>query len=179
MRTIMDGVSTIDDLDVDGRRVLLRTDFNVPLTSASAGAAVTVADDTRIRAALPTIEELLRRGARLVLVSHPDRQACPDPGFSMRPVAERLAQLTGASVPLAPGATGPAVRELTERLAPGAMLMLESVSPAGGRRATIHDLPRRWPSSRTCMWTTRSGASTGRTPARKALPTCSRARPGV
>ena len=73
MRTIMDGLSRMDDIDVEGRRVLLRTDFNVPLTSASGGAYATVADDTRIRAALPTIEELLRRGARLVLVSHLDR----------------------------------------------------------------------------------------------------------
>src|SRR5512140_1686541 len=59
MMTIMDGLSTIDEIDVEGRRVLLRTDLNVPLISASAGASVTVADDTRIHAALPTIEELL------------------------------------------------------------------------------------------------------------------------
>ena len=132
MSTIMDGLSTIDDLDVDSRRVLLRTDFNVPLTSASAGPPVTVADDARIRAALPTIEELLRRGARLVLVSHVDQLTGVQDDASMRPVAERLAELTGADVPLAPGVTGPAVRELTERLAPGAMLMLENVRFAAG-----------------------------------------------
>ncbi len=132
MRTIMDGLSRMDDIDVEGRRVLLRTDFNVPLTAASGGAYATVADDTRIRAALPTIEELLRRGARLVLVSHLDRPRCLDAGFSMRPVAKRLAQLTGASVPLAPGVTGAAVRELTEGLAPGAMLMLENLRSAPG-----------------------------------------------
>ncbi len=139
MRTIMDGLSRMDDIDVEGRRVLLRTDFNVPLTSASGGAYATVADDTRIRAALPTIEELLRRGARLVLVSHLDRPRCLDPGFSMRPVAERLAQLSGASVPLAPGVTGAAVRELTEGLAPGAMLMLENLRSAPGE---THNDPR-------------------------------------
>jgi phosphoglycerate kinase len=135
MTTIMDGLSTIDDIDVEGRRVLLRTDFDVPLTSASRGGSVTVADDTRIRAALPTIEELLRRGARLVLVSHLERSTRFDPGVSMRPVAERLAKLTGATVPLAPGVTGPEVRELTERLAPGAMLMLENVGLAAGETA--------------------------------------------
>ena len=132
MRTIMDGLSRMDDIDVEGRRVLLRTDFNVPLTSAPGGAYATVADDTRIRAALPTIDELLRRGARLVLVSHLDGPRCLDRGFSMRPVAERLAQLTGASVPLAPGVTGAAIRELTEGLAPGAMLMLENLRSAPG-----------------------------------------------
>jgi len=131
MSTIMDGLPTIDDIDVEGRRVLLRTDFNVPLTSTSAGTSVTVADDTRIRAALPTIEELLRRGARLVLISHLDEPTRLAPACSMRPVAERLARLTGATVPLAPGVTGPEVRELTERLAPGAMLMLENVRFAG------------------------------------------------
>ena len=135
MRTIMDGLSRIDDIDVEGRRVLLRTDLNVPLTSASAGASVTVADDTRIHAALPTIEELLRRGARLVLASHLDRSTGLEPGLSMRPVAARLAELTGATVPLAPGVTGPAIRELTERLAPGAMLMLENVRSAAGETA--------------------------------------------
>jgi len=135
MSPIMDGLSTIDELDVDGRRVLLRADFNVPLTSASAGASVTVADDARIRAALPTIEELLRRGARLVLVSHLEPPTRHDPGMSMRPVAERLAKLTGATVPLAPGVTGPEVRELTDRLAPGSMLMLENVGFAAGETA--------------------------------------------
>jgi phosphoglycerate kinase len=132
MSTLLDGLPTIDDIDVEGRRVLLRTDFNVPLTSASAGTSVTVADDTRIRDALPTIEELLRRGARLVLISHLDRPARLDPSCSMRPVAERLAKLTGAMVPLAPGVAGPEARELTERLAPGAMMMLENVRFAAG-----------------------------------------------
>jgi phosphoglycerate kinase len=135
MGTLMDGLSTIDDIDVEGHRVLLRTDFNVPLTSGSAGASVTVADDTRIRATLPTVEELLRRGARLVLASHLDGPTRLDPPFSMRPVADHLAKLTGATVPLAPGVTGPAVLALTEQLAPGAMLMLENVRFAPGETA--------------------------------------------
>jgi phosphoglycerate kinase len=118
---------TIDDLDVEGRRVLLRADFNVPLTAASAGVPVRVADDTRIRAALSTIDELRRRGARLVLVSHLGRPKGPDPALSMQPVADRLGKLTGASVPLAPAVMGPPVRELTKRLEPGQMLMVENV----------------------------------------------------
>ena len=119
-------------MDVEGRRVLLRADFNVPLTPVSAGVPVGVADDARIRAALPTIEELRRRGARLVLVSDLDRPQDPDPPASMRPVADRLGRLIGAPVRLAPAVTGPEVRELTGRLAPAQMLMLENVGFEAG-----------------------------------------------
>ncbi len=118
---------TIDDLDVEGRRVLLRADFSVPLTQASARAPVRLAADTCIQGALATIQELRRRGARLVLVSDLDRPEGHDPALSMRPVADRLAKLTGVPVLLAPAGTGRHVRELTERLAPGQMLMLENV----------------------------------------------------
>ena len=122
-----DELLTIDDIDVDGRRVLLRADLNVPLTPVSAGLPVAVADDTRIRAALPTIEELCRRGARLVLISHLGRPGGPDPAWSMQPVANRLGGLTGAPVRLAPGVIGTDVCELARRLQPGQMLMLENV----------------------------------------------------
>ena len=122
-----DELLTIDDMDVDGRRVLLRADLNVPLTPVSAGLPVAVADDTRIRAALPTIEELCRRGARLVLISHLGRPGGPDPAWSMQPVANRLGRLTGAPVRLAPGVIGTDVCELARRLQPGQMLMLENV----------------------------------------------------
>jgi phosphoglycerate kinase len=118
---------TIDDMDVEGRRVLLRADFDVPLTPASAGVPVGVADDTRIRAALPTIEELRRRGARLVLVSQLDRPQGPDPTYSMRPVVNRLGRLMGTPMRLAPTVIGAEVVELTGILAPGQMLMLENV----------------------------------------------------
>ena len=73
---------TIDNLDVEGRRVLLRADFSVPLTQASARAPVRVADDTRIQGPLATIQELRLRGARLVLVSHLDRPEGHDPALS-------------------------------------------------------------------------------------------------
>ena len=129
---------TIDDLDVAGRRVLLRTDVDVPLTTASVGVPVRVVDATRIAAALTTIQELRRRGARLVLISHLGRPKGLDPALSMRPVAERRAKLTGASVQLAPAVTGARVQELTERLEPGQMLMLENVRFDAGE---THDLP--------------------------------------
>jgi len=87
---------TIDDLgSVDGKRVLVRVDFNVPLDEAR------ITDDTRIRAALPTLELLRERGARLVLVSHLGRPKDRDPSKSLRPVAQRLSELLGADVALA------------------------------------------------------------------------------
>ena len=127
-----DSLRTIDELDVDGRRVLLRADFNVPLHRLQPGGPVEVADDTRIRAALETIAELCARGARLVLVSHLGRPKGIDPALSMRPVADRLEELTGAPVTLAPAVTGPEVIELTERLASGEMLMLENIRYEAG-----------------------------------------------
>jgi phosphoglycerate kinase len=121
-----DQLRTIDDLAVDGRRVLLRADFNVPLEPGAPG-TITVADDTRIRAALPTIDELRRRGACLVLVSHLGRPKDREAALSMRPVADRLAELTGSPVALAPAVVGQEVRTMTDRLEPGAMLMVENV----------------------------------------------------
>ena len=115
-------MKTLRDLDdVDGKRVLVRVDFNVPLDNGAVG------DDTRIRAALPTIEELRRRGARLVLVSHLGRPKDRDPALSMRPVADRLDELTEANVKLAPAVVGDDVRALTEELSRGDVLVLENV----------------------------------------------------
>ena len=122
-----DSLRTIDELDVDGRRVLLRADFNVPLYRPQPGGPIKVADDARIRAALETIAELRARGARLVLVSHLGRPKGIDPALSMAPVADRLAELIGAPVTLAPAVIGPEVVELTEQLASGEMLMLENI----------------------------------------------------
>jgi phosphoglycerate kinase len=120
-------VRSIDDLDVRGKRVLVRVDFNVPLQTAADGAPL-VADDTRIRAALPTIEELRRRGGRLVLVSHLGRpHGRRDPGLSMAPVVACLRELVDAPVQLAPAVVGDRVRALSEKLKDGEMLVLENV----------------------------------------------------
>jgi phosphoglycerate kinase len=119
-------VRTLSDLgDLRGRRVLVRVDFNVPLDRN--GETVAVADDTRIRAALPTLQALLERGAALILVSHLGRPKDREAGLSLAPVANRLSDLLGTSVTLAPGATGPEVRQMAEALREGDVLLLENI----------------------------------------------------
>ena len=115
-------MKTLKDLgELAERRVLVRVDFNVPLNNGE------VADDTRIRAALPTIEELRRRGARVVLVSHLGRPRNREPDLSLRPVADRFAELTAADVTLAPAVVGAEVEALAENLNVGDVLVLENV----------------------------------------------------
>jgi phosphoglycerate kinase len=117
----------LDELDVHGRRVLVRVDFNVPMGKDQDGAPV-VADDTRIVAALGTIEELRGRGARLVLVSHLGRpEGRREEDLSLAPVVARLKTLTDARVTLAPAVVGEQVRALTEQLGDGEVLVLENV----------------------------------------------------
>src|ERR1051325_7755087 len=87
---------TISELDIDGRRVFIGVDFNVPLTPAGG-----VAEDTRIRESLPTIRHAIEKGARIVLASHLGRpKGKPDPKYSLLPVGERLAELLGIEVVL-------------------------------------------------------------------------------
>ncbi|MGO8904109.1 MAG: phosphoglycerate kinase [Solirubrobacteraceae bacterium] len=118
---------SIDDLDVRGKRVLVRVDFNVPEGTDPDGDVV-VSDDTRIVSSLKTIEELRARGGRLVLVSHLGRpKGVRDERLSMAPVAERLRELTDAKVTLAPAVVGEEVRALTEELGEGEVLLLENV----------------------------------------------------
>jgi phosphoglycerate kinase len=126
---------TLRDLgDLDGKRVLVRVDFNVPLDHG------TVTDDTRIRAALPTIQALRDRGAALILVSHLGRPKDRDPELSLRPVADRLAQLIGADVTLAPAVVGEEVRGLAEGLGRGDVLLLENVRYEAGETRNDPDL---------------------------------------
>ncbi len=114
---------TLADLpDLDAKRVLVRVDFNVPLDADG-----TITDDTRIRAALPTLEALRSRGASLVLVSHLGRPKAREPEFSLAPVAARLSQLLGVPVKLASGVTGDGVAADVAALTDGHVLLLENV----------------------------------------------------
>jgi phosphoglycerate kinase len=113
---------TVRDADVAGKRVLVRVDFNVPLDGGR------VADDTRVRAALPTIELLREEGAIAILVSHLGRpKGLVDQALSTRPVGERLAELLGAPVHQAPAVVGDDVETMVAGLSPGDVLLLENV----------------------------------------------------
>ena len=119
---LLDGVPLVGDLDVVGRRVLVRADLNVPLRDGA------VADDLRITASLPTLEHLLARGAALVVCSHLGRPSAPgDEGTSLRPVAERLAAVLGRPVTLAADVAGPDAQARAASLAPGEVLLLENL----------------------------------------------------
>jgi phosphoglycerate kinase len=115
---------TIRDIRIAGRRALVRVDFNVPL--AGDGDERTVADDSRIRAALPTLGELRDQDASLVVVSHLGRPEGRDPRFSMAPVTHKLAELTGWPVRQAPAVVGPEIEHLARTLAAGEVLVLEN-----------------------------------------------------
>ena len=122
---------------MEGRRVLVRVDFNVPLANGE------VEDEARIRAALTTIELLRQRGAALVLVSHLGRPKGADPAFSMAPVAARLGKLLGVEVTLAPAVVGSEVESLARQLGPGEVLMLENSRFEPGETSNDPELARR------------------------------------
>jgi phosphoglycerate kinase len=113
---------SIKDLDLKGKRVFIRVDFNVPL--ANAGQEIT--SDKRIRASLPTIKYALEQGAGVILASHLGRpKGKPNPEMSMKPVAARLEQLLGKPVKLAPDCVGPEVEAMLPK--PGEVLLLENL----------------------------------------------------
>lgn len=113
---------TIRDVDVTGKRILMRVDFNVPIKDGK------VADATRIEAALPSIRYVLEHGGSLVLMSHLGRpNGEPRPEFSLKPAALKLAEFLGQPVPLAPDCVGPEARKMAAALKPGQALMLENV----------------------------------------------------
>jgi phosphoglycerate kinase len=114
---------TLDDLDLQGKRALVRVDYNVPLDK---GGQIT--DDTRIRATLPTIRALLERGAAVVLMSHLGRPGGkPSPALSLRPAATQLSELLGRPVTMLADSVGPAVEAAVKALRPGDVALLENL----------------------------------------------------
>ena len=119
---------SVEGLDIKGKRVFLRVDFNVPLTDQGA-----IRDDTRIRASLPTITYLLGRGAKLIIASHLGRpKGKPDPKMSIRPASARLAELIPNKVIQSPDVVGPEVARLKSALREGEVLVLENLRFAKG-----------------------------------------------
>jgi phosphoglycerate kinase len=113
---------SITDLDLRGRRVFIRVDFNVPIKGGS------IEDDTRIRASLPTIVHALERGATVILASHLGRpKGGPTPDLSLRPVASRLSELLGRPVIFADDCIGPSARAAVERAGAGGVVLLENL----------------------------------------------------
>jgi phosphoglycerate kinase len=113
---------TLRDLEVQGKRVLVRVDFNVPMQDGQ------ITDDRRIRESLPTILYLLERGAKVILMSHLGRpKGKPDPQYSLRPVAERLSELLGRPVRFLEDCVGEAVEQAVQAMAPGEVVLLENL----------------------------------------------------
>jgi phosphoglycerate kinase len=130
-------IKSIADLPIEGRRVFIRVDFNVPLTPARG-----VADDSRIRASLPTIEHAMKRGARVILASHLGRPKGPTPALSLEPVGARLAEMLGKEVLLTDEAVGDGARKVVSDLRDGDVALLENLRFFPGEEANDENFAR-------------------------------------
>jgi phosphoglycerate kinase len=118
---------TITDIDVKGKKALVRVDFNVPLSSKNPADHITVTDDARIRAALPTLNYLLDQGAALILCSHLGRpSSAADKQYAMNPIADRLSELLGRPVKKMDEVVGPSVTAAVAAMQPGDIILLEN-----------------------------------------------------
>ncbi|HSV86432.1 MAG TPA: phosphoglycerate kinase [Levilinea sp.] len=128
---------TIEDIDVSGKKVLVRVDFNVPVKEGQVG------DDTRIRAALPTIQYLLDHGAAVILMSHLGRpKGEPNPKYTLRPIADHLGKQLGKEVKFAPAAVGPEAGQAAAALKTGEVLLLENTRYYAGEEKNDAELSR-------------------------------------
>jgi 3-phosphoglycerate kinase len=117
---------SVRDLDVSGRRVVLRVDFNVPTEEVNGKIRIT--DDTRMRESLPTIQHLLEKGAKVILLAHFGRpKGKPNPKYSLQPVAEHLSELLGKPVAFCSSVVGPEAEQATAELPAGGVLLIENV----------------------------------------------------
>ncbi len=129
---------TVKDIDLKGKRVLMRVDFNVPMQDGK------VTDDKRIKASLPTIQYVLDQGASLILMSHLGRpKGGPSPEFSLKAAAEVLSNLLGRPVKMAPDTVGPQVEKMAKELKPGEVLMLENTRFYPGEEKNDLDLAKK------------------------------------
>ncbi len=134
---------TVRDIDVKGKKVLVRVDFNVPLSSKNPKDDIKVTNDTRIMAALPTLNYLLEHGAALILCSHLGRpSSAADTQFSMAPVADRLSELLGRPVQTADDVVGPNVTAAANKLQPGDVLVLENTRFHPGEKKNDAELAK-------------------------------------
>jgi phosphoglycerate kinase len=132
------GIKTISELDIAGRRLFIRVDFNVPLTPEGK-----VSDDTRIRESLPTIKLAIEKGARVVLASHLGRpKGKADKKYTLEPVAERLAELIDADVALTDEPVGDGARKVVNDLRAGAVALLENLRFSPGEEANDETFSR-------------------------------------
>ena len=135
-------MKTLSDLDLNGKRVLVRVDFNVPLEKGD-GDRVAVGDDTRIRAALPTLEAITNAGGKAILMSHLGRpKGGPDPQYSLRPVADHLATLVDVPVAFSETTTGDEAARKIEEMPEGSILVLENTRFLGGETKNDEALAR-------------------------------------
>ncbi|MHB1126887.1 MAG: phosphoglycerate kinase [Bacillota bacterium] len=129
---------TLKDIDVSGKRVLVRVDFNVPMDKERQ-----ITDDTRIRAALPTIQYLRDRSAKTILVSHLGRpKGKPESEYSMDPVARRLGELLGMQIKKIQSSVGPEARQAAAELQPGEVLLLENIRFYPGEEKNDRELAK-------------------------------------
>jgi len=132
---------SVRDLEVKGRRVLTRVDFNVPTEETDNGPRIT--DDTRIRESLPTIDLIRKQGGKVVLLAHFGRpKGKPNPKYSLKPVAQRLGELLGTTVEFSPEVVGPAVEAATKALPEGGILLIENVRFYEGEEANDPEFAR-------------------------------------
>jgi phosphoglycerate kinase len=128
---------TVKDIDLKGKRVLMRVDFNVPMAEGK------VTDDKRIKAALPTIKYVLEQGASVLLMSHLGRpKGGPDAEFSLKAASEALAALLGKPVKMAPDCVGAEVEKMAKEMKPGDVMMLENTRFHKGEEKNDLDLAK-------------------------------------
>ena len=132
---------TIQDIDVNGKKVLVRVDFNVPLSSKDPNDDIVVTDDNRIQAALPTLNYLLDNGAALILCSHLGRPKSPaDTQFSMGPVASKLSDVLNRPVQKMNEVVGPQVTAAVAAMQPGDIVLLENTRFEAGEKKNDPEL---------------------------------------